>query len=196
MIVTDTLFPEVKILTPTRYQDDRGFFSETFSQKTFSKADISLYFVQDNHAYSVKRGTVRGLHFQTHPFAQDKLIRVIRGAILDVIVDIRWGSPTFGRHVSFELSAADWNQVFVPTGFAHGLCTLEPDTEVIYKVSNFYSPAHDKGIRWDDPALGIDWQIAPDEASLSPKDRVLPLLADLPRYFTYGQLRGGEALSA
>ena len=141
--------------------------------------------MQDNHAFSAAKGTVRGLHFQTPPFAQAKLVRVTRGAILDVAVDIRVGSPTYGKHTAAVISAAAWNQIFIPVGFAHGLVTLEPDTEVLYKVSNFYAPDHDKGLLWNDPALGIDWGIALIDAQLSAKDKVQPLLANLPAYFRY-----------
>ena len=185
MDVIDTCFPEVKVLVPAVYRDERGFFSETYSRRALAKAGIPFDFVQDNHSCSAKRGTIRGLHFQIPPFAQNKLVRVVRGAILDVIVDLRFGSPTFGKHLSLLLSAQEWNQILVPAGFAHGLCTLEPDTEVTYKVTNYYSPAHDKGVRWSDPTLGIDWPIASDKAIISPKDQALPLLASVPRYFTY-----------
>ena len=177
--------PEVLILKPKRFGDERGFFSETYNQRAFAEAGIALEFVQDNHAYSAQPGTVRGLHFQTAPFAQDKLVRVVRGAILDVVVDIRKGSPTYGQHVSAEISADAWNQILVPAGFAHGLCTLMPDTEVIYKVTNYYSPEHDKGIRWDDPALGISWPVDAGKAIVSAKDNVLPTLAELPDCFAY-----------
>ncbi len=196
MIVSDTIFPEIKIITPARHRDERGFFSETFSQRDFAKADICRGFVQDNHTYTARAGTVRGLHFQIPPFAQDKLIRVLRGAIFDVAVDVRRGSPNFGRHATFRLSAAEWNQAFIPAGFAHGFCTLEPDTEVLYKVSSFYSPAHDKGLRWNDPELRIEWPLAAADALLSNKDRSLPTLAELPSYFIYEGQRPAEALSA
>src|SRR5690349_11480835 len=139
MDIVDTVLPGVRILTPSKLVDDRGYFSETYNRRSLAQAGISVDFVQDNHAFSQRAGTVRGLHFQIPPFAQDKLLRVVRGAVLDVIVDIRQGSPTFGRHLRLELSARDWRQIFIPAGFAHGMCTLEPDTEVIYKVTNFYS---------------------------------------------------------
>ncbi|MDH3579114.1 MAG: dTDP-4-dehydrorhamnose 3,5-epimerase [Hyphomicrobiales bacterium] len=182
-----TLFelPGPVLLTPEIFRDERGFFSETYNKRVMDQAGISIPFVQDNHSLSKPTGTVRGLHFQTSPHAQDKLVRVTRGAIFDVAVDIRSGSPTFGQHVAATLSADNWHQFWVPKGFAHGFCTLEPDTEVIYKVSDYYDPDCDKGVVWDDPALGIDWPVTPARATLSDKDRSLPRLQDLPAYFTY-----------
>ena len=177
--------PEVKLLRMPRHTDDRGFFAETYNQKEFSRAGIDLVFVQDNHSLSASRGTLRGLHFQTPPFDQDKLVRVARGRILDVVVDIRHGSPTFGRHVSAILSAKEGDQILVPSGFAHGLVTLDDDTEVIYKVTKFYSAQHDRGLRWNDPALAIDWRLGGLDPILSAKDREHPLLAELPRHFRY-----------
>lgn len=176
-------FPDVKLIEARRFEDARGFFSETYSQRAFAEVGIDIAFVQDNQSRSADKGTVRGLHFQTHPFAQDKLVRVLRGSILDVVVDIRHGSPTFGEHEKAVLSAANGLQLLVPIGFAHGLVTLEPETEVFYKVSNFYSAANDGGLLWNDPALGIDWQLGSTEPVLSDKDRKHPLLADLPRHF-------------
>jgi dTDP-4-dehydrorhamnose 3,5-epimerase len=146
-------------------------------------AGIAIDFVQDNHSLSAAVGTVRGLHFQTAPFAQAKLIRVVRGRIFDVAVDIRRSSPTFGKHVAVELSAENWRQLLVPVGFAHGFCTLEPDCEIQYKVSAYYSAADDFGLAWDDPALGIPWPVRSEEAVLSDKDRRQPTLAELPAYF-------------
>jgi dTDP-4-dehydrorhamnose 3,5-epimerase len=177
--------PEVKILRPAKHEDSRGFFGETYSARAFAGAGVDLNFVQDNHALSVRAGTLRGLHFQTPPFPQAKLVRVVCGAIFDVAVDIRAGSPTFGQHVSAIISAENWNQILVPAGFAHGLVTLEPSTEVIYKVSEVYSPEHDKGLLWNDPALGIPWPVNPAEAILSEKDERQPKLADLPTYFQH-----------
>jgi dTDP-4-dehydrorhamnose 3,5-epimerase len=185
MDVQETSIPEVKIILPKKFGDARGFFSETYNRQAFHAAGIEDVWVQDNHSLSGPKGTVRGLHFQTAPFAQAKLVRVTRGAILDVAVDIRRGSPTFGRHVACEISAEKWNQIYVPVGFAHGFCTLTPDTEVLYKVTALYSRAHDFGLLWNDPALGIDWPVAPAEALLSDKDKVQPRLADLPAHFTY-----------
>jgi dTDP-4-dehydrorhamnose 3,5-epimerase len=170
--------PEVLLLQSPRHGDARGFFSETYNKKTFAEAGIDLDFVQDNHSLSVNAGTIRGLHFQSHPYAQDKLVRVVKGRILDVAVDIRRASPTFGKYVAAEISADDWNQILIPIGFAHGLCTLEPDTEVVYKVTNYYSAKHDLGIRWNDPQIGIDWPVDGQHAQLSEKDKTLPFLDD------------------
>ena len=183
MQVIDTDIPAVKILVPKKHGDARGFFSETFSGRAMRDAGLPADFVQDNHSLSAERGVVRGLHFQLPPMAQDKLVRVIRGAIRDVAVDIRRGSPTFGRHVAVELSADNWRQLLVPAGFAHGFVTLEPNTEVAYKVTNHYSQPHDRGLRWDDPALAIDWGVDPATATLSAKDKVQPLLADAVELF-------------
>ena len=185
--VESLAMPDVKIVRPQRHGDARGFFSETYNARDFAEAGIDIGFVQDNHAFSAEKGTVRGLHFQTPPFAQDKLVRVVRGAILDVAVDIRSGSPTYGQHVSAVISAEEWNQILLPVGFAHGLVTLEPDTEVLYKVSNFYSREHDLGLLWNDPDLGIDWPVDEAEAVLSDKDRVQPRLRELPAHFTFGK---------
>lgn len=176
--VVATAIAEVKIITPKKFGDDRGFFSEVYNADAFARAGIDLAFVQDNHSWSAKRGTVRGLHFQSPPFAQDKLVRVIRGAVLDVAVDIRKSSPTYGQHVAVELSAANWRQLLVPIGFAHGFCTLEDDTEVIYKVTNRYSKDHDLGLAFDDPDLAIAWPVSADAAITSDKDRKHPRLAD------------------
>jgi len=181
--VESLAIPDVKILRPKKHGDARGFFSETYSQRAVAEAGIDLTFVQDNHAFSASNGTLRGLHFQTPPFAQDKLVRVIHGSILDVAVDLRRASPTYGQHVAAVISAQDWNQVLVPVGFAHGLLTLEPDTEVLYKVTNYYSPQHDFGLLWNDPALAIAWPVSETDAILSAKDKVQPRLADLPAYF-------------
>ena len=165
--------PDIRVLSLKKFGDRRGFFSETYNKQAFAALGIDIDFVQDNHSYSADKGTVRGLHFQTPPFAQDKLVRVVRGSVFDIAVDLRQGSPTYGRHVSAVLSAQAWNQLLVPIGFAHGFMTLEPDTEVIYRVSNYYAPDHDKGLLWNDPALGISWPIADAEAVLSEKDRKL-----------------------
>jgi dTDP-4-dehydrorhamnose 3,5-epimerase len=181
--VEATALPEVRIITPKRFGDHRGFFSETYNRQAFAEAGITLEFVQDNHSLSAPVGTLRGLHFQAPPFAQDKLIRVPRGRILDVAVDIRASSPNFGKFVAVELSAENWRQLLVPVGFAHGFVTLEPDTEVIYKVSAPYAPEHDRGLAYDDPALGIDWGLPAERLTLSDKDRRHPRLAELPRYF-------------
>lgn len=177
--------PDVVLITPAKFGDDRGFFSETYSERDATSAGIDARLVQDNHSLSAQRGVVRGLHFQAPPHAQGKLVRVVRGRIFDVAVDIRTGSPTFGQHVAVELSAANWSQLWVPTGFAHAFCTLEANTEVIYKVTDYYAPECECGIIWNDPDLGIDWPIRPDEAILSAKDAKLPRLRDLPSIFTF-----------
>jgi len=194
MQILETSFPEVKLLIPAKHADERGFFSETYSRRTLAKAGITLDFVQDNQAFSERRGTIRGLHFQIPPFAQDKVVRVIRGSIFDVVVDVRRSSPTFGRFEAFLLTADDWKQLLIPAGFAHGMCTLEAGTEIMYKVTNFYSPAHDKGVRWDDPDIGISWPVPAEEVLISPKDSSLPPLSSLPSYFSGGDQEA--ALSA
>jgi dTDP-4-dehydrorhamnose 3,5-epimerase len=183
--VQSLAIPDVKVITPSIVRDERGFFSETYSRRTLEQAGIHADFVQDNQSLSRARGVLRGLHFQTEPFAQGKLVRVLRGSIFDVAVDIRHGSRTFGRHVSHVLSAENWSQMWVPIGFAHGFCTLEPDTEVIYKVTAFYAPQCDKGIAFDDPDLGIAWPVPRGELVLSDKDRRHPRLRDVPAAFTY-----------
>ena len=170
--------PDVRVFIPRKFGDHRGFFSEVYNRRTLSEAGVDTEFVQDNHSLSADRGTVRGLHFQTPPHAQDKLVRVVRGSVFDVAVDLRRSAPTYGRHVSVVLSAEAWNQILVPVGFAHGFMTLESDTEVVYKVSDYYAPDHDEGLRWNDPALGIRWPIAEDEAVLSDKDRNQPGFAE------------------
>lgn len=179
MQVESTAIADVKIIVPKIFRDDRGFFSETWNASLFAQHGIDATFVQDNHAMSRDRYVVRGLHFQLAPAAQDKLIRVARGSILDVAVDIRRSSPTYGKHVAVVLSAANWMQLWVPKGFAHGYCTLEPDTEVIYKVTAPYAPQHDRGIAFDDPALGIQWPVTRAQAILSDKDKKQPPLADI-----------------
>jgi len=175
----DTAIPAVKIVTPKKHGDARGFFSEVYKQSDWKAAGLDLSFVQDNHSYSAPAGTLRGLHFQIDPKGQDKMIRVVRGRILDIAVDLRRSSPTFGKHVAVELSAENWRQLLVPIGFAHGFVTLEPDTEVLYKVTSLYSPAHDRGLAWDDPDLGIDWNIPPSGPLLSERDKHWPRLRDL-----------------
>ena len=177
--------PGLTLVEPPRFEDARGFFSETYNKRELEKLGIAETFVQDNHSLSVQKGVVRGLHFQIPPHAQGKLVRVVRGAVLDVVVDIRKGSPTFGQHVAVELSAENWRQLWVPPGFAHGFCTLEPNTEVLYKVTDYYAPECDRGLLWNDPALGIDWPVKPEEAILSEKDRNWPTLAELPDYFIW-----------
>jgi dTDP-4-dehydrorhamnose 3,5-epimerase len=177
------MLPGPLLIAPRRFSDARGFFLETFSAPDFWSLGIEDAFVQDNQSCSVKRGTVRGLHFQLAPKAQAKLVRVLRGRILDVAVDLRRGSPFFGCHVAVELNADESNQLYIPVGFAHGFCTLEPDTEIAYKVSSLYAPELDRGLAWNDPKLGIAWPVSESEAELSAKDRRQPLLADLPHCF-------------
>ncbi len=161
---------DVRLVTPRRFSDARGFFSETYNARQFRDAGIEADFVQDNHSYSAHRYTVRGLHYQAPPFAQAKLLRVLRGAVRDVVVDVRRGSPSFGQWVSADLSAEDGRQIFVPRGFLHGFLTLEPDTEVAYKVDAHYSKEADGSVFWNDPNLAIDWGIDPALAVLSEKD--------------------------
>ncbi len=168
--VQKTSLDGVLILTPARFGDDRGFFSETYNERRFIEAGVDIRFVQDNHSRSVEKGTVRGLHYQAPPFAQAKLVRVAAGKILDVAVDARTSSPTFGKHIAVELSAENGAQLFVPEGFLHGFATLEPDTHVIYKVNNYYDRDSDGAVRWNDPDLAINWGIDENSATLSEKD--------------------------
>lgn len=179
------LIPDVLLITPDRFADTRGFFSETWHRKRFAEFGIEVDFVQDNHSLSLQKGTVRGLHFQAEPYAQAKLIRVACGSVLDVAVDLRHGSTTYGRHVSCVLSAEAGNQLFIPVGFAHGFVTLESRCEVSYKVSSFYSAAHDRGLMWSDPDLRIAWGFEESEVEISDKDRLHPRLRDLPVHFVY-----------
>jgi dTDP-4-dehydrorhamnose 3,5-epimerase len=179
MLVESLAIPDIKRIGIEVFRDQRGLFAETYSQRALAAAGIDATFVQDNHSLSLAKGVVRGLHFQTPPHAQGKLVRVLRGSIFDVAVDIREGSPTFGRHVSLVLAADDWAQLWVPEGFAHGFCTLEPETAVLYKVTDYYAPECDSGIAWNDPALGISWPVSDEEAILSDKDRRHSRLADL-----------------
>jgi dTDP-4-dehydrorhamnose 3,5-epimerase len=184
MTISQTAIPDVLLITPPKFGDARGFFSEVYKDGALAEHGFDEVFTQDNHAYSAEAGVLRGLHYQSPPFAQDKLVRVIKGSIYDVAVDIRHGSPTFGKWVGVELSAENWQQLLVPKGFAHAYLTLEPDTEVLYKVTNPYAPECDKGILWNDPAIAIEWPI--DGAPiLSAKDEVQPLLADVALEFTF-----------
>jgi dTDP-4-dehydrorhamnose 3,5-epimerase len=173
----------IKLLAPVRYEDARGSFSEIYNAERFRQAGIACEFVLDSLSLSHRPGTVRGLHFQAPPHAQDKLIRVARGAVFDVVVDIRGTSPTFGRHCTFRLDSRTGTQLFVPRGFLHGFCTLEPDTEVVYKLSALYAPEAEYGVLWNDPDLGIEWPVSPTEAVLSAKDAGAPRLRDVPRFF-------------
>jgi dTDP-4-dehydrorhamnose 3,5-epimerase len=186
MQVEQLTIPEVLLVTPNKHGDERGFFSETFRADVLAAQGVSVSFVQDNHVSSTQKGVLRGLHYQTPPHAQGKLVRCPRGSILDVAVDIRVGSPTYGRHVAVELSAANWRQLWVPAGFAHGYVTLEDVCEVIYKTTEYYAPDFDRGIAWDDPALAIEWRIAPAGVVLSEKDRRQPRLQDATPAFQFG----------
>jgi len=176
---------EVMEIRPRRFADERGFFSEVWNEAVWRQAGIDRHFVQDNHSLSRQAGVLRGLHYQAPPMAQAKLVRVTRGSVFDVAVDIRHGSPTFGRWAGTVLSAAEWNQLLVPEGFAHGFLTLEPDCEVQYKVTAPYSSEHDRAIRYDDPDVAIDWPVAGGELILSDKDRAAPPLAGLDSGFSY-----------
>ncbi|RYG38491.1 MAG: dTDP-4-dehydrorhamnose 3,5-epimerase [Burkholderiales bacterium] len=177
--------PDVFVFKPKRFEDDRGFLVETYSRELLETMTGPINWVQDNQSLSHRKGTVRALHFQAPPFAQDKLVRCVRGAIMDVALDIRHGSPTFGQHVAAKLTSDSGEQIFVPKGFAHGFATLEDDCEVVYKVSDTYNAAHDRNIRWNDPSLRIDWGIDELAAILSLKDAVAPMLSDTPKYFRY-----------
>jgi dTDP-4-dehydrorhamnose 3,5-epimerase len=175
----------VLLLTPRRFEDERGWFVESYHRAKWARAGVADDFPQDNQSLSRAIGTVRGLHFQAPPHAQAKLIRCTRGRIWDVAVDIRRGSPTYGQWRAAELSAENGHQLYIPTGFAHGFMTIEPDSEVAYKASALYAPGSEGGLRWDDPALAIDWPLPPADATLSEKDAVLPMLAALDSPFAY-----------
>lgn len=175
----------VRLLQPRRFSDDRGWFSETFKEKELQTFGIDVHFVQDNHSLSRMKGTLRGIHFQVPPHAQDKLVRCIRGRIFDIAVDLRKGSPTYGQWVGAELSADNGQQLYVPIGFGHAFVTLEPDTEVIYKVTDYYAPECDGGIRWNDPDISVAWPAALEAPALSAKDAVLPFLAEFDSPFCY-----------
>jgi dTDP-4-dehydrorhamnose 3,5-epimerase len=185
MDIREFEIPGIKLIVPKRFSDARGYFQEIWSDRLFREKIENVTFVQDNQSVSTRKGTLRGLHFQTPPFAQGKLVRVIRGSIFDVIVDIRKGSPTYRRHVGVRLDAVEGAQLWVPPGFLHGFCTLEEDTEVFYKVTSYYSPSHDAGVLWSDPDININWPVNPDSVVLSDKDRQHPLLGDLPDFFDF-----------
>ncbi|MDE2597231.1 MAG: dTDP-4-dehydrorhamnose 3,5-epimerase [Sphingomonadales bacterium] len=175
----------VKIVHTRRFPDDRGWFSETWVDRKWRDFGVDVSFVQDNHSYSKPVGTIRGIHFQNPPHAQAKLVRCTRGRIMDYAIDLRAGSPTYGQHVGAELSAENGDQLFIPVGFGHAFITLEPDCEVIYKVSDYYAPECDGGVRWDCPDIGIDWPLGGNQPLLSPKDAALPVLADFVSGFAY-----------
>lgn len=183
MNISSTSINDVKIITPKKFADSRGMFSETYNLKRFSENGIELNFVQDNHVSTQRPGTIRGLHFQTDPAAQGKLVRVTRGEILDVAVDLRRSSKTFGRWVSEILSAENGKQILVPVGFAHGYCTLVADSEVVYKVTDYWSPDHERGVIWSDPDLAIDWRVAHDQVMVADKDAQLPSWKALTDFF-------------
>ena len=178
MNITETDLPGVLILEPRRFGDVRGWFMESWNRETLRGHGIEIDFVQDNHSFSGPKGTVRGLHYQSPPHAQAKVVRVTRGLARDVAVDVRRGSPTYGRHVTVDLSAENGRQLLVPEGFLHGFATLTPDVELLYKCSDAYAPDCDGAVAWDDPDLGIDWGIDPATATLSDKDRAAPRFAD------------------
>jgi dTDP-4-dehydrorhamnose 3,5-epimerase len=179
MRIVPTAIPDVLLIVPDRFGDARGWFSETYRADALADAGVKDAFVQDNQSFSSLPGTVRGLHFQAPPAAQAKLVRVLAGAIYDVAVDLRRSSPTFGHHVALRLDAAAGEQLFVPVGFAHGFCTLEPDTMVAYKVTSYYRAELDRGLLWSDPALGVPWPVSAGDATLSAKDAAAPRLAEL-----------------
>jgi len=177
----------VRLLTPRHIGDERGYFAETFRADVFAQHCGGWSFVQDNESRSAKAGTIRGLHFQSEPRAQGKLVRCTAGALFDVAVDARAGSPTYGMWVGETLTPENGQQLWVPPGFAHGFCSLRPDTVICYKVTDYYSAECDKGLAWDDPAIGINWPDIANPETLSAKDRQQPRLADLPAYFNWSE---------
>lgn len=187
MEVVETRLAGLKIITPARFGDERGFFSESYNHSRMVENGIDIDFVQDNHSLSAQVGTVRGLHFQSPPHAQAKLVRCGRGRLFDVAVDIRVGSPTYGEWEGVELSHDNGRQLLVPVGFLHGFVTCEPDTEIIYKCSDYYAPDCDGAVRFDDPAIGVDWGLAGAKPLLSAKDELAPLLAALDNPFVFGE---------
>jgi dTDP-4-dehydrorhamnose 3,5-epimerase len=176
--------PEVLRITPPKFEDSRGFFSETWNSAKLASVGFEAHFVQDNQSLSTQAGTIRGLHCQVAPSIQGKLVRVIKGAIWDVAVDIRTGSPTYGQHAATILSAENWGQLWIPGGFLHGFCTLEDNTEVIYKVTCGYDRAAERAVIWNDATLALPWPVAPEKAILSEKDQVLPSLAEAESWFS------------
>jgi dTDP-4-dehydrorhamnose 3,5-epimerase len=182
--VTPLEIEDVLLIVPRRFGDERGYLAETYRADAFREFGITTCFVQENQSFSAKPGTVRGLHFQGPPAAQAKLVRALRGALFDVALDLRLGSPTFGRWCAGTLTAARGEQMFIPRGFAHGFCTLEPDTEIAYRIDAYYAPEHENGVAWDDPELAIAWPVALADATLSDRDRKLPRLSELVSPFT------------
>jgi dTDP-4-dehydrorhamnose 3,5-epimerase len=195
MNATETKIPGVLILRPEKHPDDRGYFIESFNERQLHVIGIKSSFVQDNQSFSLARGTVRGLHFQLPPFSQAKIVRVVRGSIFDVAVDLRVGAPTFGSWIGQRLSAEGGEQLYIPRGLAHGFCTLEPRTEVLYKVDSYYSKEHESGLIWNDTTLAIEWPIASTEAVLSDKDRQLPPFANFESPFSYDGVSCAEKSS-
>lgn len=185
MKILETSLKSVILLEPKVFGDHRGFFMESYSRQTYEKLDLNYNLIQDNHSLSVEAGTLRGLHYQKNPMAQTKIVRCLRGAILDVVVDIRKNSPTYGKWISEILTAENKRQIVVPKGFAHGVLTLVPNTEIMYKVDNYYSPENDRGVLWNDPAIGINWPFA--TPILSDKDKAAPLLKDADNNYTFGE---------
>lgn len=176
--------PSLLLITPVRHEDVRGYFSATWNCQEFLKLDLGVEFIQDNESFNLREGTVRGLHFQLPPYAQAKLVRVVRGRIFDVVVDLRRNSPFRGQWMSTQLTAIGGEQLFIPAGFAHGFCTLEDETIVNYKVTSQYNLASEAGIAWNDPALGINWPVDPDKAIISDKDKRHPKFSEVPDYFS------------
>ena len=191
METSDFSITGLKLIVPKRFSDARGYFQETWSDRVYREQIGDIAFVQDNLSLSFRKGTVRGLHFQKPPFAQGKLVRVSRGSIFDVAVDIRKGSSTYGLHVGVNLDATLGGQFWIPPGFLHGFCTLEDDTEVCYKTTDYYSPSHDAGVVWDDPDLAINWPVDKNSVVLSEKDAKLPRFRDLPPFFKYEEFKEG-----
>jgi dTDP-4-dehydrorhamnose 3,5-epimerase len=185
MIIREFEIPGVKLFVTKRFTDERGCFSETWSDRMFRQEIANVAFVQDNQSVTAKKGTLRGLHFQKPPCAQGKLVRVLRGSILDIAVDIRRGSPTYGHHVATKLDGVGGAQLWVPPGFLHGFCTLEDETEVFYKVTSYYSANHDSGVLWNDPDLRINWPVVYESVILSEKDQGHPRLCEMPDIFEY-----------
>ena len=177
---------KIILIKPTRHEDERGFFSETYSRRRYKELGINVDFLQENHSFSWKSGTLRGLHFQAPPDAQAKLVRCGQGAIFDVAVDIRKGSPTFGQWQGYELNEENGHQLYVPVGFAHGFVTLKPRSEIIYKCTGYYAPEAEGSIRWDDPSIGIEWPIV-EKLIINKKDADAPYFNDIESPFMFGE---------